>query len=69
VYAQFRLRRGRRSNGRKQMESGGSGGYGSGILGGICGVLLALLAIGIGYTVERTIGGGAEPAVHGGTAH
>ena len=51
------------------MESSGSGGYGSGLLGGICGVLLALLAIGIGYTVERTIGGGGETAAHGAAQH
>ena len=51
------------------MEASGSGGYASGFLGGVCGVLLALVAIFVGYTIERAIGGGPEAAAHGSVQH
>ena len=39
------------------MESGSSA---SGLLGAVCGILLALFAIFVGNTLERTLGGGGH---------
>jgi hypothetical protein len=45
------------------------GGYGSGFVGGLCGVLLALLAIFVGFTAERLIFGGPQQAEAHGSQH
>jgi hypothetical protein len=51
------------------MESSDSGGYGSGLLGGVAGVLLALFAIFVGFTIERAISGPPQPGAHGNAQH